>query len=225
MGDVVVNEILFNSFTGGVDFVELFNCSNKIVDVAGWSLINKVASSGTRSERVNEARLFLPGDYLVFTPDPQNIISNYPSQAQASLLINQRLPSLPDDLGNISVLNAVGDTLDSFTYSNELHSALLDDEDGVSLERINPKNPTQQPGNWFSAASEVGFASPTRPNSQFRTSGSNPEGEQFFFLTENTVSPDGDGRQDALQINYQTPAAGWNARLRIFDATAVLSKP
>jgi len=127
-------------------------------------------------------------------------------------------------LGNISLLNSNGDELDSFDYEEDFHSELLDDEDGVSLERINPKATTQQAGNWFSAASQVGFATPTRINSQFREAAIEPSGEEFFFLNEDTFSPDGDGFQDALIINYQTPGAGWNARLRIFDANGRLIK-
>lgn len=223
-GDVVVNEILFNPFTGGVDFVELFNCSEKVLNVEGWVLANEVAMTGSTRERIGEAKLFLPGGYLVITPDVNDILFNYADQARAEFMIENRLPSLPNDAGNVTLYDRLGTELDRFDYREELHSELLDDEDGVSLERINPKAPTQLDGNWFSAAERVGFATPTRENSQRRDGMPSPEGDNFFSLEEETVSPDGDGFQDALLINYLTPGPGWNARIQIFDANGRLVK-
>lgn len=224
LGDVVINELLFNPFVGGVDFVEIFNCSDKILDVEGWTLANNLAATGSPRERINTSTLLLPGGYLVFTPSPENILANYPDQAQLRFLIDQRLPSLPDDMGNISLEAPDGSTLDSFDYNEDQHSALIGDEDGVSLERINPKGITQSDGNWFSAASRVGFATPTRVNSQRRDVVAPAEGNDFFFLDEDIVSPDGDGFQDVLLINYEAPTPGWNARIRIFDANGRLVK-
>ena len=149
VGDVVINEILFNPVTGGVDFVEIFNCSDKILSVNGWTLANNLALTGSLRERIDAQALILPGEYLAFTPDPADILATYPDQAQAEFLIDNDLPSLPNDAGNISLLAANGDELDSFDYEEDFHSELLDDEDGVSLERINPKGATQQAGNWF----------------------------------------------------------------------------
>ncbi|MEL6140194.1 MAG: FlgD immunoglobulin-like domain containing protein [Bacteroidota bacterium] len=222
--NVVISHLPQHEVTSGVDFVELFNCSDKILSVNGWTLANNLAQSGSLRERIDAQALILPGEYLAFTPDPTNILATYPDQAQAAFLIENDLPSLPNDAGNISLIAANGDVLDSFDYEEDFHSELLDDEDGVSLERINPKAPTQQAGNWFSAASRVGFATPTRINSQFRDAVMDPGGAEFFFLEEDTFSPNGDGFQDALRISYQTPGAGWNARLRIFDANGRLIK-
>lgn len=224
VGDVVINEILFNPVTGGVDFVEVFNCSNKILNVEGWTLSNELAQTGSPRERIENRALLLPGGYLVFTPNVSNILTVYPDQAQAQFLVENRLPSLPDDEGNITLTAPNGDVLDSFNYNEDQHSNLLDDDNGVSLERVNPKSATQNDGNWFSAASRVGFATPTRENSQRRDVAPGAGGNEFFFLDEDTVSPDGDGFQDALLVRYNTPGPGWNAQLRIFDANGRLVK-
>ncbi|MEM9836744.1 MAG: lamin tail domain-containing protein [Bacteroidota bacterium] len=224
VGDVVINEILFNPVTGGVDFVELFNCSEKILDIDGWTLANTLTTTGSMRERIDGVNLLLPGGYLAITPNVDNILLVYPEQAQAQFLVENRLPSLPNDEGNITVIAPNGDELDAFDYTEDLHSELLDDEDGVSLERVNPKSATQVDGNWFSAASRVGFATPTRVNSQRRDVIGTPDSDTFFFLDEDTVSPDGDGFQDALLLQYNTPSAGWNARIRIYDANGRLVK-
>ncbi len=221
-GDVVINEILFNPYTAGVDFVEVFNCSDKILRINGWNLLNESSTSSNNRQVVNSNTLLLPGGFLVFTPDEENILRNYPDQAQRQFLVRNTLPSLPDDAGNLTILNQNAEELDRFDYTEDMHSGLLSDLNGVSLERINTKAATQQAGNWFSAASQVGYATPTRPNSQTRNLPSDTE--NFFFLEDNILSPDGDGFQDALLIYYNTPSAGWNARLRILDANGRLVK-
>lgn len=219
-GDVVINEILFNPYVGGVDFVEVFNCSDKILSVNGWSLLNEATTSSNNRQNIRSNALLLPGGFLVFTPDVENILENYPEQAQREFLVRNDLPSLPDDAGNLTLLSPTAELLDQFDYTEEMHSQLISDQNGISLERISSKAPTQQAGNWFSAASSVGYATPTRPNSQTRAT-DNPGGadqDGFFFLEEDILSPNGDGFQDALLIQYLTPGPGWNARLRIFDA-------
>jgi hypothetical protein len=112
--------------------------------------------------------------------------------------------------------------IDEFAYTSELHNALLDDENGVSLERINPNEPTQVASNWQSAAAVVGFATPTYLNSQFlegtATSNSN------FAVAVPTISPDGDGFQDFLTIDYQLEEAGFLANVSVFDAAGQLVK-
>ncbi|MEM8583974.1 MAG: Ig-like domain-containing protein [Bacteroidota bacterium] len=216
-GDMVINELLFNPQTGGVDFLELFNCSQKVLQILDWQLVNDQSSSSTAMRFVDAERLFLPGEYLVLTPDPDDILMRY-EQAQPEFLIDQLLPSLPDTSGNISVYNADAVLIDSYDYDEDQHSDLLDDEDGVSLERLDPKVATNGGGNWFTAASNVGFATPTRINSQNRSDlPIADEGDGFFSLPERTFSPDGDSFQDVLRMDYQTPAAGWLARVRIYD--------
>lgn len=219
-GDVLINEILFNPASGGSDFVELYNASEKVFQTEGWVLANTRSTSATSAERTIAAtRLFLPGDYLTFSADPDDLMQRY-LDVDSSLLVDQTLPSLPNDEGNITV-RAGNLVLDALDYSDDFHSPLIGDQDGVSLERIRPDPPTQDGNNWFSAAQVENFATPTRPNSQAR---SNPNvidlpTNATFFLQTPTFSPDGDGFEDFLTLFYQTEAAaGALARVRIFDA-------
>lgn len=214
-GDVVINELLFNPGSGGSDFVELFNCSDKVFQIEGWVLQNTLSTSQTSAERtVGATRLFLPGEYLTLSADPDDLLERY-LEVDPFLLVDQILPSLPDDEGNLSVV-ANGVILDAFDYSEDLHSQLIGDEDGVSLERLRQKSTTQDDNNWFSAAQSENFATPTRPNSQQRDV--LPESsEQTFSLLSPTFSPDGDSFEDILELQYVTDRPGFLARIRIFD--------
>jgi hypothetical protein len=215
-GDVVINEILFNPGSGGSDFLELYNCSDKVFQIEGWLLRNEQSTSQSTMERtIGVSRLFLPGDYLTLTNDPEDIQNRY-LMVDPSLLVPQTLPSLPDDEGNISVI-ADGIILDAFDYNEDFHSALIGDEDGVSLERLRQKSVAQDANNWYSAAQSENFATPTRPNSQQQET--LPQaGDQAFSVVNTTFSPDGDSFEDFLELQYVTERPGFLARIRIFDA-------
>lgn len=215
-GDVIINEILFNPGSGGSDFVELFNCSDKVFQIEGWLLRNTLSESASSAERtISATRLFLPGEYLTLTADPEDLQARY-FIVDSSLLVDQALPSLPDDEGNISII-AGGLVLDAFDYNEDLHSQLIGDEDGVSLERLRQKSSSQDDSNWFSGAQSENFATPTRANSQARDL-LPAVIDQTFALVNPTFSPDGDGFEDILELQYLTDRPGFVARIRIFDA-------
>ncbi|MEQ8704078.1 MAG: lamin tail domain-containing protein [Phaeodactylibacter sp.] len=212
--DIIINEILFNPESGGSDFIELYNQSNKIIDLLGLQLLNRLKMSGAIQSSVDDNLLIFPGDYLVFTEDPADILARYTVPAPNRLLEND-LPALDNDEGNLTlVLNGI--TLDAFDYSEDQHYPLLDDENGVSLERISPMAGTQDAGNWHSAASTAGFATPTGPNSQFFER----EGvfDEIISIPRARFSPDEDGFEDVLLIDYTTDQPGYTANVWIFDA-------
>ncbi|OAV44743.1 lamin tail domain-containing protein [Lewinella sp. 4G2] len=216
-GDVVINEILYAPASGGAEFIELYNCSDKILQVSGWTLVNDQSTSSTASRDVDASRLFTPGQFLVFTDDAADLINRYRNVDPAAI-IEQATPSLGNSEGNISVI-AGSLTLDAFDYSDDLQSELIDDDRGVSLERLRYKVATDAPGNWFSAASAEGGATPTRANSQFRDIDfGNGEGDGVFSLLSKTFSPDSDGNEDVLEIEYRYAPIGSLTRVRIYDA-------
>ncbi|MEM9929718.1 MAG: lamin tail domain-containing protein, partial [Bacteroidota bacterium] len=215
-GEVVINEVLFNPATGGSDFLELYNCSDKAFQIRDWVLLNNTSTSSSGRRTVGISRLFLPGEYLTFTPEPDDIRAAF-LDINETLLLDQTLPTMGDDEGNITVVSADGVTLDVFDYNEDFHNSLLSPNDGVSLERLRQKTPTQDPANWYSAASSENFGTPTRPNSQARA-GLAPDPEQTFSLVRETFSPNGDSFEDFLELQYTTDRTGFLARVRIFDA-------
>lgn len=212
--DLVVNEVLFRPEVGGADFVELYNRSDKILNLEGLQLINAQKTSGQISTDIKTPYLLFPDTYVVLTEDPADIRERYTVENPLALIENN-LPTLNADFGNIT-LRSAGLTVDSFDYSETLHYPLLDDTRGVSLERIDPEAPTQSNGNWHSAASSAGFATPTAANSQRFSGNSRPD--DLFELARPTFSPDGDGFEDVLLIRYRTERPGYVLNLRVFDA-------
>lgn len=210
-GDVLINEVLFNPRTGGSDFVEIVNASEKIISLRGWKLLNQDFSESEITE--NPLALF-PGEYLVLTRDAANIEVEYPFGKSENYLEMETTPAYNNGSGTVIIADELGGTVDSFSYLEEYHLSLLNSVKGVSLERLSFTRPTNEPGNWTSAAEQVGFATPGYLNSQY-----NPEGSAAanFELEENLFSPDNDGFQDIMLINYTLDEPGSIANIKIFD--------
>ncbi|MFN0014898.1 MAG: lamin tail domain-containing protein [Saprospiraceae bacterium] len=218
--DVVVNEVLFNPATFGSDFVEIHNRSAKIFDLQHFFLANFSGGSP-----IGQKRLLLPGDYLVFSPNPADVAQRF-LRAKPEKILEMDVPSLPDNAGNATLLWSKGPDrvlVDSLTYFDDWHNALLatDERSGVSLERIRPDGPTNDPANWTSAARRPdGNGTPTLPNSQ-QPGSSMPDGNDLFRLEPARLSPDGDGYEDYLDIRYVLPGAGYAATVTIFDSEGI----
>ncbi len=215
VGDLIVNEILFNPKVGGSDFVELYNKSQKLISLRGMILINRQKPLGGIRSPITADYLLAPGRYVAVAVAKNDIQRRYVIK-DSSAIFSNALPTLDDDAGNITLrFNNI--TLDSFNYSNKLHSPLLEDEQGISLERLNFDLPTNAAGNWHSAAISAGGATPGYTNSQvFRPDPANAA-ETVFRLEETKFSPDGDGFQDVLLLPYQTNTPGYLANIIVFD--------
>ncbi len=221
--DVVINEILFNPASGGSDFVELYNRGATIVSWQDMYLADFYGGSDVKA--IGLKRLLLPGQYAVFTPYPSDIKQRF-SGVQANDIFPRTLPSMPDDAGNITLYwakDGVATVLDSFQYTAGYHNALLSssDQEGVSLERIRPEAVTNDPANWTSAArnSQGDPGTPTRPNSQRPSAGDPLDG--LIRIDPARLSPDDDGFEDYLDIQYRLPAQGFAVTMTIFDAGGI----
>jgi len=223
-GDLILNEILNNPFTNGSRFIELYNKSDKVVDVKDLFIAKRIGiDSIAFDDEVETPCLFFPSEYIVLTPKPEDILARYEVE-HPNALVKTTVPSYDDDEDQVVLMTLETVILDELAYTRDFNNALLDDRNGVSLERIDFNTPTQNIGNWASAAETAGFATPTYQNSQFsERTGAVPE-NQFISLEETTISPDGDGFQDALIIDYQTTDPGFLANVRIYDARGRLIK-
>ena len=215
--DLVINEILFNPKPDGADYVELYNRSNTIIDLKD-SYIATRSSAGVIStpKQINTFnRLLFPGEYMVVTDDGPAVKKQYLAKAPLSFAMIASMPSLPDDKGDVLILNAQGKILDELRYDARWHFKLIDDDEGVALERINYNKPTQDAANWHSAATSAGYGTPGYQNSQFRQ---DITAQGSININPAVFSPDNDGFDDFLTISYQFPDPGYVCNITVFDA-------
>lgn len=220
-GDIVINEILFNPYAGGTDFVELFNRSSKCFDLSQINIANRNETDLSLKD-VNPSaplpRLLFPNEFAVITVNPNQVTQFYSCQNPSSFIKVNKLAAFNNDKGHVVLINSVNEVIDELQYTEKMHNRLLNDVKGVSLERINPNMPTNQSSTWQSAAQAAGFATPTYQNSQYTDL---TETKSSFTLSPETFSPDGDGRDDYLLINYQLPEPNYVANIRIFNANGI----
>ena len=223
-GDLLINEILFNPKPNSYDFIEIYNQSDKLLDIHHLKIANR-NSLGEMDNSIAIADLpylCFPKTYIVLTYDKANLVLNYPCKEENAIIENTHLPSMNDDEGYVLLLKPNGDRLDELHYSEKWHFPLLDDVEGVSLERISVSKPTQDEQNWHSAASVVGFATPTSINSQTYT-GTN-DLSNAISCEPTVFSPDNDGIKDYLTIAYNFDQPGNVCTIKVFDIDGLLIK-
>jgi hypothetical protein len=142
----------------------------KIIDASKIYIANRNSSGVVSSQRLltSSPVYIFPGDYFVVTEDADNLALNYLVQNPENVLVLSSLPSYPDDEGDVVVLNFQGDIIDEVKYKDDWHFKLIDNAEGVSLERIDPDGSSQDANNWHSAASTAGYGTPTLQNSQYK---------------------------------------------------------
>ncbi len=215
---VVINEILFNPKPGGADYIELYNRGTEVLEASKLYIANRnFAGNISAPNKISEfPRLIFPEEYIVITEDRVSIGLDYHVKDPAALLQISKMPAYPDDKGTTVILNEKGIIIDELYYDEKWHFALINNREGVALERINFGQLTQNDANWHSAASDAGYGTPGYINSQYRTQ-QHVQGEISF--TPEIFSPDNDGFNDVLTISYQFAEPGYVFNLTIFDAS------
>ncbi|PCJ64513.1 MAG: hypothetical protein COA58_12275 [Bacteroidetes bacterium] len=216
-GDIVINELLFNPKVDGVDFIELFNNSDKYIDISSLSLARFHQDQRIDFMAISPILETLPPhSFVAVTSDTNRLMKDYKTE---SLLQISSLPSMNNDDGTILLLTSDSLILDSVHYQSKQHFDLLSSLEGVSLERLNPAMESNNSNNWHSASLSIGFATPGYQNSQYVDMEAQTS---TFKLSEKLVSPDGDGYQDLLTIQYTTQNQGHVINGYVYDLSGRL---
>ena len=215
--NLVINEILFNPKSNGFDYVEFYNQSNKIIDASKLFVANRNSTGdiGSIKKIFPTAYYVFPGDYFVITEDASSLEMNYHVKNPDGVIVLPSLPSYPDDEGDVILLNEQGNVIDEVKYKNDWQFKLIDDPEGVSLERIDPAGASRDATNWHSAASTAGYGTPTYKNSQYKQT---QAVDATIEIMPKTFSPDNDGHDDVATIQYKVIEPGYIANIIIYDS-------
>ncbi|MCD6355461.1 MAG: gliding motility-associated C-terminal domain-containing protein, partial [Prolixibacteraceae bacterium] len=216
-GDLVINEVLFNPFPGGNDFVEIYNNSEKYISENRLFLATRNDTLQLKqiypfSESKN---LFLPHRYLALTKDTNGVFPWFRIECPECFRQMEKFPSFKDDDDYVVLLNEKMHVIDEFFYTEKMYSPLLADDEGISLERVSFTGETNSADNWHSASTASGYGTPGYLNSEVENK--NITKPEITFSPE-SFSPNNDGYNDRYKIQYQLEKPGYIANCWIFDA-------
>jgi hypothetical protein len=220
-GEWVINEILFDPVSNAYDYVEFYNNSKKIFDAAKLYIASRSTSGVISSAKALSASPYyiFPGDYIVETENADDLSLRYMVKTPGNILEIVSPPSFGNDEGDVIALNVQGIIVDEVKYKDDWHFKLIENTEGISLERIDPAGPSQNAANWHSAASTAGYGTPTYKNSHYKIVN---QAHATIQITPKIFSPDNDGRDDVATIQYEVAEPGYIATITIYDAAGRL---
>jgi hypothetical protein len=207
---------MYDPQDGAPEFIELLNTGNHFTDLRDlrMDVVRKGASPEHPVPLCESSRLLPPGAYGVLTPHVQHFMQAYHRELSGQWIGMENWKALGNTGGTLYLTDRAGGTVDKVNFGDTLHMEMLTDTRGISLERIDASMPGMDPGNWHSAASMAGYATPGAPNSQCV-----PQSESSGILQvgPKVFSPDNDGYEDLLGITLSPGGHGWTVRLVVTD--------
>jgi len=216
--DIIINEVLYNPSGNGVDFVEIYNRSDKILNLKDLRLATIDPDSGTIdkvSDISSDGFLMFPGDYIALSTSQEIVKSQYYTSNPDGFIDMESMPSYANASGTVVLCDYMLNKIDEFSYYDGMQFSLLNSTDGVSLERLNFDLPTNDESNWHSAAESVGFATPAYKNSQYTEE--NPADNDIIVSPE-IFSPDNDGFDDVVSFTYNFDKPDYVANVTVYDS-------
>lgn len=222
-GEILINEILFDPIAPGVDYVELYNNTDKTFDLSTLMLgVIKESfpnpADTTLKEIIADSRLFLPHTYVLLSSNSEIVGQQYDCPTD-NFVQMASFPSYANAGGTAVLIGKDGTLVDAVYYSEKMHYPLLKITKGVSLERVAFDHPSMDPNNWHSAAEQVHFGTPGYENSMMQSA--EPSNDEIS-ISPDIFSPDGDGYDDACFINYHFDEAGYTMNTYIFNVAGQL---
>ena len=217
--DIIVNEVLSNPASGGSRFIELYNRSERVINLQSLVLSNSDSAAGLLPGAmpiIPEGYLLFPGDYIAVTTDRENILENYYSPSPENIIRMDGFPVFGDDSGTVIIARQDNlEVIDRMQYGPDMHYPLLVSREGVSLERAHPDMPSGDKNNWHSAAETAGFATPAFQNSHWVFPGA---ANHEISIEPEIFSPDNDGYNDLLTVIIRPKDQVYAVNISVYDA-------
>jgi hypothetical protein len=222
-GNIRFNELLFNPTADNPDFIEFYNCSDRIIDASRLQIISVSETSDTSALYMlsDESRCIFPQFFYVITSDRRKLLEIFPEADSGSVYQVSSLPSMPDEKGNLILYNRELDKIDEVIYYEKMHSQLLRNYEGVTLEKQSPELNSSDSGSWHSASESTGWGTPGYANSSYS---GNIETSDLITFSSGRITPDSDGYEDFLVIGYNPGSIGNILSVTIFDEAGNLVK-
>ncbi len=232
--NLVINEIMFNPLDEEDDnrpdqseYIELRNTQDYAVSLEGLYLHDAPDEDGdTRNlQPVITTAKWVPaqGKVLIHADDAASFEDSKTASffdlgmpnMQSIMRVDHSSLSLAASGDAIYIADSTGATIDSVFYGKSWHNPNIIDTRGVALERVSPSGPSNDESNWGSSVNARG-GTPNKENSIYQENAQQPQ-ETGISFTPNPFSPDGDGHEDNLFINYKVDQQDYLIDVHIYD--------
>jgi len=199
--DIIINEIMAapDLSKNQTEWVELYNRSQNTVNLKNWL----VGDKNKQTILTIDELLLTPSNFLILTEDRNKFLATYP-EASSSVIQIESWQTLNNSDDEVVLKDSLDFLVDRIAYGTL-------PPNGISWERIDYDKESSDSANWWRSVDPQG-ATPGKENSVHTTFSSNIQ----LKLSPNPFSPDGDGFDDQLDIEYQIPL-GSNLTLKIYD--------
>ena len=213
--DIVINEILFNPNSDGADFIELYNNSEKWINLKDLALFSLEKGLLSSPKVIQQNRILKPHEYVFLTPSISSQEKIYPNTNKLHG-IQIPIPTMNNDSGTV-ILMCNKQLIDKVSYEEGWHFPFLNNREGKSLELLSVSLPSNEKQNWYTASENEHFATPGAKNSH-QMHGLDVTD---FKLSSPTISPDNDGFEDLVEISFSTTSPNTSASLTIYTMQGV----
>ncbi|MGJ3235293.1 lamin tail domain-containing protein [Marivirga sp.] len=151
IGDVIITEF-FPDPTPVLglpdeEFVEIYNRSDKFINLEDWKISDNTSSSGTLPSYI-----LYPGEYLILAPS-----SAEESYAEfGEVLVPSSWRALNNRADSVTIKNPEGIQMDGLGYDLSWYQDEEKSEGGYSIEIINPNLPCFDQNNWQASKANAG---------------------------------------------------------------------
>jgi hypothetical protein len=208
-GELIFNELLPNPYTGGSEYVELYNRSRRRLSLHGLAIAVRKpdGSLNTHYPLSGMDAIVEEGAYVLLSKDMEGVRPFY-FISSPDVVYELKLPVLANTSATLVLFRETdGVVIDEVSYSSKWHAASIKDQKGVALERIDPDAPTQEMPNWTSATAIAGYGTPGYQNSQYKK-----EDDPATHIEPPVLMPDG-----LYHIRYRLNHPNYHCRAYIYD--------
>ncbi|MCK5088056.1 MAG: lamin tail domain-containing protein, partial [Melioribacteraceae bacterium] len=142
-GDLIINEIMYSPSSPEPEWIEIFNKSNKIINLLNY----QISDENDTSTVIFGSLDLLPNEYLVISKD-STIYDIYPEIDKS---VAAYFPTLNNSGDRIMILDSLNRIIDSLRYSSSWGGT-----NGLSMERIDQNNLSSDSLNWGSSTVPTG---------------------------------------------------------------------
>ncbi len=216
--DVIINELVPNPFVDSNEYLELYNRSDKNIELAYLSVATRKNTDGSLNKAYalsSERKFLYPKEYVLITQSKDKVCNFYTCKPDALVIELPVMPSFTQTSGTVVLINNQANSIvDELAYTDKMYNSNISNKKGVALERIDFNQPTSDIRNWTSASSDSGYGTPGYANSQMNPTDLPPINNDVFINSDVSIS--------MYEIHYQLPTSGNRCRVLIYDTMGKL---